>query len=168
MIESACRPGREPKDILIEINRRIYESMERNWFVTMTLALFDMQNNTVKFCRAGHMPVFAAENGTVNKYRTIGLGIGLEKGIIFERTLCEEELFLKQNQIFAFFSDGVTEAMNEKMDLFGEDNLTKLLLNKSARRSREILQDIWSSIKTYRGTAEVNDDMTMVLVKITS
>ncbi len=168
MIESACRPGREPRDILIEINKRIYESMERNWFVTMTLALFDMQKNMVKFCRAGHMPVLAAKNGTISKYRTIGLGIGLEKGIIFEKTLSEEEVQLNPNQIFAFFSDGVTEAMNEKMDLFGEDNLTGLLVDKAALNSAEILQDIWKSIKTYRGSAEVNDDMTMVLVKVTS
>ncbi len=168
MIESACRPGREPKDILIEINRRIYESMERNWFVTMTLALFDMQKNKVKFCRAGHMPVFAAKNGTVNRYRTIGLGIGLERGIIFEKTLCEEEVQLNPDQIFAFFSDGVTEAMNEKMDLFGEDNLVELLINKSGYNSCDILEDVWKSIKEYRGGAEVNDDMTLVLVKITS
>ncbi len=168
MIESACRPGREPRDILIEINKRIYESMERNWFVTMTLALFDMQKNKVKFCRAGHMPVFAAKNGTINRYRTIGLGIGLERGIIFEKTLCEEEVQLNPDQIFAFFSDGVTEAMNEQMDLFGEDNLIDLLLNKSEYKSRDILQDVWKSIKDYRGSAEVNDDMTMVLVKVKS
>lgn len=166
MIESACIPGREPKEILIDINKRIYESMERSWFVTMTLALFDMKKNKVKFCRAGHMPVFAAQNGTISKYRTIGLGIGLERGIIFEKTLCEEEVVLNKDQIFAFFSDGVTEAMNEQMDLFGEDKLTELLLNKSSHNSSEILKEIWKNIKNYRGTAEVNDDMTMVVVKI--
>ncbi len=166
MIESACRPGREPKDILVEINRRIYDSMERNWFVTMTLALFDMEKNKVNFCRAGHMPVFAAKNGTINKYRTVGLGIGLEKGIIFEKTLCEEEVQLKPDQIFAFFSDGITEAMNEHMDLFGEDKLSELLVNKSSHKSSDILQEIWKSINSHRGSAEVNDDMTMLLVKI--
>jgi serine phosphatase RsbU (regulator of sigma subunit) len=168
MIESACIPGKEPKEILIDINKRIYESMERSWFVTMTLALFDMKENKVKFCRAGHMPVFAATNGAISKYRTIGLGIGLERGIIFEKTLCEEEVVLNKNQIFAFFSDGVTEAMNEQMDLFGEDKLTELLLNKSSNNSSEILKEIWSTIQNYRGTAEVNDDMTMVVVKILS
>ncbi len=166
MIESACTPDRNPKEILIDINRRIYDSMERNWFVTMTLALFDMKENKVKFCRAGHMPVFAAKNGTINKYRTMGLGIGLERGIIFEKTLYEEELVLNKGQIFAFFSDGITEAMNEQMDLFGEDKLTELLINRTSHQSSEILNDIWKNIRAYRGSAEVNDDMTMVLVKV--
>jgi serine phosphatase RsbU (regulator of sigma subunit) len=166
MVETTCKPDKEPREILIDINKRIYESMERSWFVTMTLALFDMKENKVKFCRAGHMPVLAAQNGTLSKYRTVGLGIGLEKGIIFEKTLCEETVMLNKNQIFAFFSDGVTEAMNEKNDLFGEDKLTEMLLHKSAFSSNDILKNIWQGIKTYRGSAEVNDDMTMVVVKV--
>ena len=96
----------------------------------------------------------------------MGLGIGLECGIIFGKTLIEEELDLIKNQIFAFFSDGVTEAMNEQMDLFGEDKLTELLINRSSHRSSDILNDIWKNIQIYRGSAEVNDDMTMVVVKV--
>ncbi|HSD64007.1 MAG TPA: SpoIIE family protein phosphatase [Ignavibacteriaceae bacterium] len=166
MVESACLPGRLPKEILIDINKRIYTSMERSWFITMTVALFDMQNNKVNFCRAGHMPVFAVQDGTISKYRTMGLGVGLEKGIIFEKTLCEEEVSLSKNQVFAFFSDGVTEAMNEQKELFGEETLSRLLLNKSSFCSLEILKDIWKTIHNFRGQAEVNDDMTMVLVKV--
>jgi sigma-B regulation protein RsbU (phosphoserine phosphatase) len=127
-----------------------------------------MKENRVRFCRAGHMPVFAANNGSVSKYRTTGLGIGLEKGLIFEQTLIEEEVKLKKNQIFAFFSDGITEAMNEQLDLFGEDKLSEILINKSSRCSKDLLDEIWKNIQTYRGKAEVNDDMTMVLVKVVS
>ncbi len=140
--------------------------MERNWFITMTVALFDMKKNLVNFCRAGHMPVFAVQDGTINKYRTMGLGVGLEKGLLFEKTLMEEEIPLNNNEIFAFFSDGVTEAMNERKDLFGEEELSRILLHKSTYCSKEILKEIWQTIQTFRGQAEVNDDMTMVLVKV--
>jgi serine phosphatase RsbU (regulator of sigma subunit) len=166
MIQIACTPGKSPKEILIEINRRFYESIERNWFVTMTLALFDMEKRIVKFCRAGHMPVLFASNGTVHSYRTQGIGIGLEKGLIFEKTLIEEEVPIRPGNLFAFFSDGITEAMNETEDMFGEEQLYKMLRNTSAKRSGEIMNDIWNSVKAFRGSAEQNDDMTMVLVKI--
>jgi len=69
-------------------------------------------------------------------------------------------------QIYAFFTDGVTEAMNEQYDLFGEDKLTTILKNKSSYRSTEIMNEIWQSVNSFRGTAEVNDDMTMVIVKV--
>jgi serine phosphatase RsbU (regulator of sigma subunit) len=166
MIESACKPDKKPKEILIDINKRFYESMEKSWFITMTIALFDMKQNKVSFCRAGHMPVLTVQDGTIKEYRTTGLGVGLERGMIFGKTLNEEVVVLSNNQVFAFFSDGVTEAMNEKNDLFGEEELSSLILNKSSHCSKGILEDVWKTIHAFRGNAEVNDDMTMVLVKV--
>jgi serine phosphatase RsbU (regulator of sigma subunit)/MFS family permease len=166
MIQFACTPGKSPKEIMIELNKRFYLSLERNSFATMTLALFDTENKKVTFCRAGHMPLLTATNGTVRSYRTQGIGVGLEKGTIFNRTLVEEEIKLKPGQIYAFFSDGITEAMNEYYDLFGEDKLSEILKGKSHKTSSEIMGEIWGSLNTFRGAAEQNDDMTMVIVKV--
>ncbi len=166
MVQFACTSDSSPKEILVEINKRIYGEMERNWFITMSIAYFDLEKNIVKFCRAGHMPLLTAINGTVQSHRTQGIGVGLEKGNIFEKSLMEEELELKPGQTFAFFTDGITEAMNEQQDMFGEDKLSSILKSKSFQRSTEIMDEIWSSINTFRGTAEVNDDMTMVIVRV--
>jgi len=166
MIKLGCTDHRSPKDVLIDVNRRMYEELDRSWFVTITLALFDMEEQTLKFCRAGHMPVVMASNGTVQAYRTDGIGVGMEKGIIFEKSLVEEVVKLHPGQIYAFFTDGVTEAMNERSGLFGDDSLNEILKNKSRHRSAEIVNEIWHSVKTFRGSAEVNDDMTMVVVKV--
>ncbi len=166
MMQLACTAGRSPKEILIEVNRRLYEVLDKHSFVTMTLALFDMKNNKVRFCRAGHMPILAALNGTISSYRTKGIGIGLERGLLFEKTLIEEEITLKPGQIYLFFSDGVTEAMNEKNDLYGEEQLAELLKHKIDRRSTEIMDEIWKAVGVFRGNAHQNDDMTMVVVKV--
>ncbi len=166
MIQLACAPGKTPREIMIEVNKKFYDAIERNSFVTMTLALFDTELNKVTFCRAGHMPVLTAMNGSVHSYRTQGIGVGLEKGIIFEKTLIEEEVELKPGQIYAFFSDGITEAMNESLELFGEDNLSGLLKNGMSKTSTDIMNRIWDSINQFRGTAEQNDDMTMVIVRV--
>jgi len=166
MIKISCSQNKSPKEILVDINRRIYEELDKSWFVTITLALFDLKNLKLKFCRAGHVPILLASNGTVQSYRTQGLGVGIEKGIIFEKSLIEEEVALKPGQIFAFFTDGVTEAMNERNELFGDDSLNSILKNKSKTRSAEIVNEIWQSVKSFRGEAEINDDMTMVVVKV--
>lgn len=166
MIKLNCSDDKSPKDILVDINKRIYTEMDRSSFVTISLALFDLEKRTLRFCRAGHMPVLQASNGTVQSYRTQGLGVGIEKGIIFEKSLVEEEVKISTGQIYAFFTDGVTEAMNEKNELFGDENLNAILKNKSTARSSEIVNEIWSSVQTFRGEAEVNDDMTMVVVKV--
>jgi sigma-B regulation protein RsbU (phosphoserine phosphatase) len=166
MMQVACVDNRSPRDILIEINRNLYVSMEKDWFVTITLALFDLEKNIVRVCRAGHAPLLAASNGTVSAYRTQGIGVGLEKGTIFDRTLVEEEISLTSGKIFAFYSDGITEAINEKEEFFGEDKLSDLLKGKTNIPSTILMDEIWESLKQFRGKAEQNDDMTMVLVKV--
>jgi sigma-B regulation protein RsbU (phosphoserine phosphatase) len=166
MMQVACVDNRSPRDILIEINRNLYVSMEKDWFVTITLALFDLEKNIVRVCRAGHAPLLAASNGTVSAYRTQGIGVGLEKGTIFDRTLVEEEISLTSGKIFAFYSDGITEAINEKEEFFGEDKLSDLLKGKTNTPSTILMDEIWESLKQFRGKAEQNDDMTMVLVKV--
>jgi len=166
MIQISTKTSSSPKEILIEINKRLYDSIERSWFITMTLALFDTETKTVKFCRAGHMPLITANNGTVESIKTEGIGLGLEKGEVFERTLEEVEIKTKSNQIFAFFSDGITEAMNEKDEMFGEDKLNEVLKGKSNSRSTEVMDKVWSEVKLFRGSTPPNDDMTMVIVKV--
>ncbi len=167
MIQMVCKSSLSPKEILIEVNKRLYESIERNWFITMTLALFDTENGIVKFCRAGHMPLLIGMNGTVQSVKTQGIGLGLEKGDIFEKTLVEDEIKIKPNQVYAFFSDGITEAMNESKELFGEDKLEEILKGKSTFRASEIMNEVWKDIKIFKGKAKPNDDMTMVIVKVT-
>ncbi len=166
MVQITCMDNKTPGDILIEINKRLYQTIERHWFVTMTIALFDMEAETVTVCRAGHVPLLKALNGSVEVLRSGGLGIGLEKGVIFERTLNEYKLPLKRGELYAFFSDGITEAMNEQLEFFGEDNLSELLKNNSGVHSSQVMDDIWKNLETFRGAAEQNDDMTMVLVKV--
>ena len=112
------------------------------------------------------MPLLTANNGTVESIKTEGIGLGLEKGEVFDRTLQEVEIKTKSNQIFAFFSDGITEAMNEKEEMFGEDNLTEILKGKSTNHSADIMNKVWSEVKHFRGNAQPNDDMTMVIVKV--
>jgi sigma-B regulation protein RsbU (phosphoserine phosphatase) len=113
------------------------------------------------------MPLITANNGSIISYKTQGIGVGLESGIIFESSLVEEEVSFTPGQIFAFFSDGITEAMNETNDLFGEEKLSELLRDKSNKTSIELMDEIWESITRFRGRAEQSDDMTMVLVKVT-
>jgi serine phosphatase RsbU (regulator of sigma subunit) len=166
MIQMVCKSNLNPKEILIEVNKRLYESMERNSFITMTLALFDTECNTVRFCRAGHMPLFITSNGKVESVKTQGIGLGLEKGDVFSKTLVEEEIKFRPRQVYSFFSDGITEAMNEKNDLFGEERLINILEKKSSGTSAEIMQNVWDEVKIFKGKIKPNDDMTMVIVKV--
>ena len=166
MIQLACKNSASPREILIEVNKRLYESIERSWFITMTLALFDTKKKTVKFCRAGHMPIMVSTNGKIESIKTQGIGLGLERGEIFDRTIEEVEIDYKSEQIYSFFSDGIPEAMNENDELFGEENLISTLKQNSNNSAIKIMQNVWEEVKKFKGHKKPNDDMTMVIVKV--
>ena len=166
MFQFACTSDKSPKEILIEINRKIYNSIERNSFITISVGLFDYNKKKLTFCRAGHMPLYVSKDGKIEKYQSQGLGVGLDKGELFEKTLVQDEIPINSGESFAFFSDGITEAMNEQTELFNDVRLKTILHKISNSTATEQVNTIFNSVKKFRGNAEPNDDMTLVVVKV--
>lgn len=167
MLQLICNDQKTPKELLIDLNRRLFESMEKNWFITMSVALFDMKAGKVSFCRAGHVPIIQVSQTESQIFQPRGIGVGLENGKIFESSLVEVEHELKKDDVWIFVSDGVTEAMDEEKNLFGIENLIEIVNRNHENRANKIMLEIISSLEQYRGKAEQNDDITGVIVRIT-
>ena len=166
MIQFATQMFESPKDILIEVNRQIYEQIDRKSFVTMVIALFDLENMTVKISRAGHNPVLFSKNGTIEILKNNGLGLGLEKGKFFEPNLEETSLKISEGNLFIFYTDGLNEAMNSSKAEIGLDNVIGIIKENKNKPSIDIQNNLLESVSAFRGNAEQNDDMTMVIVKV--
>ena len=98
-----------------------------------------------------------------------GLVVGLHlEGIEekFAELLVEEKISIGQGDLFAFYTDGITEAMNEESDLFGEERLSRLLEEHAKLPSGEIQERILSDVEAFVGGAEQHDDMTIVLLRV--
>jgi phosphoserine phosphatase RsbU/P len=165
MIQIIAPMYRDPKEILIQVNRQIYESLERRSFITMIIALFDLETKEVRICRAGHNKALIGVNGTLEYLKGGGIGLGLERGPVFEQELEEVKQPLNNNSIFVFYSDGLTEAMNAGMSQFGEEAVFDIVKQKRGLGAREIQHTILKSVEDFRGAAEQNDDLTVVVVK---
>lgn len=68
--------------------------------------------------------------------------------------------------IFIFYTDGISEAMNNKGEEFGEERLEALLRRNSAASAKEILENIRKTVFAFTGSAPQHDDFTMVVVKV--
>jgi len=165
MIQFASRVYPSPKDILVEVNRRIYDGIERKSFITMIIALFDLSTRKVTICRAGHNPALVASNGQVSFLKLRGIGLGLEPGLIFghELEMFDEEL--KPGKLFLFYSDGLTEGMNEKREEFGEERVLDSIRNYQTVSADVLQRTVIDTLMSFRGNAEQNDDITVVVVK---
>jgi sigma-B regulation protein RsbU (phosphoserine phosphatase) len=65
-----------------------------------------------------------------------------------------------------FYTDGISEAMNEGDDCFGEQRLGALVEEHSHLSSEELRERLLREIEAFVGQAPQHDDMTLILLKV--
>ena len=86
-----------------------------------------------------------------------------DKGI-FERHWKKLQ-FNRKARIYIFFTDGISEAMNPYFQLFGEENIKRIIKDNSNKSAEEIKNVLLNAIIAFRGAAYQNDDLTFVILK---
>ena len=158
-----------PARVLSKMNRLFYENVKRGIFISMVYGIFDTRKNTLTLARAGHNPVVMhrPHHKESQAIHSRGIAIGMEKGDVFDQTIQEITLPFQINDLFIFYTDGCTEAMNKHKEEFGEKRFTAIIEQNSNHNADEVLQRIFSEIKKFTGRQKQHDDMTVVVVKIT-
>ena len=157
-----------PAEFLKEMNSLFYENVERGTFISMVSGVFDLENKKFIFARAGHNPVIVRNSSpeNVETLNPAGLALGLEKGTVFNNTIKEVQMNIMPGDVFVFYTDGFTEALNKLKEEFGEERLITIVKENSVLSSEELLNKIIKEVKTFMGKTPQHDDMTMVLVKV--
>lgn len=165
----AASDGRsDPLETLADVNAGIHSLGNRSVFVTMLFGVFDPVLRTFRFVRAGHTPLlWRKASGEVATLSPRGIGVGMISPRMFS-TLCDRSTITTgPGDFLILYSDGVTEAMNEHSEEFGDDRLLTTVRDRitdsmSAEEARVILVQ---AVDDFRGTAPAHDDMTLVVVK---
>jgi serine phosphatase RsbU (regulator of sigma subunit) len=168
LVLSLSRIYESPAMLLCEANRILSANMDARSFITMTYAVVDTAARTMRYARAGHNPILQLEKGS-GRTRVLtpqGLGLGIDRGDRFEKILEEAQVPLRPGDLFLFFTDGLSEAMNVKAELFGEQRLREILEQGEALGHEELKERILSEIRAFVGAAAQHDDMTMVILKV--
>jgi len=166
LIRFASKLFKTPKSILCEVNKQIYKKLEKNFFVTTNLALFDFSKHKMKLARAGHNPVLLFRNDSYKILRSKGIGLGLDNESVFNENLEEIEIDLLKNDVFVFYTDGLDEAMNSVKEEFGLNRVISSITKNINEDSKTIQNELIEEIKEHRGNAEQNDDISIVTIKI--
>jgi serine phosphatase RsbU (regulator of sigma subunit) len=168
LVLSLSRIYDSPARLLIEANRILAANMDSRSFVTMTYAVVDTGARCMRYARAGHNPVlhFEAATGATHVLAPAGLGLGLDPGPRFEKILEERQLPLQPGDFFLFFTDGLSEAMNNGAELFGEGRLRGILGASEGLDSEALKQRILAEVRAFVGEAAQHDDMTLVVLKV--
>ena len=165
-----------PRQLLIEVNRILSDHLDTRSFITMTYAVIDLQARTLVFARAGHTPfVYLPAAASANQPRKAqvlvpdGMVLGLRVPNIerlFPHHLTEHTIEFRTGDVMALYTDGITEAMNEAGDLFGEGRLAHLVEQHAHLDVAELRERIVREVEAFAGTEDQHDDLTMILLKI--
>jgi serine phosphatase RsbU (regulator of sigma subunit) len=171
LVLSLSRNFDSPARLLGEANRILAANLDPRSFITMTYAVVDTAARTMRYARAGHNPIlhFEAEGSRARSLAPPGLGLGMDAGARFEAVLREETVPLRKGDVFLFFTDGLSEAMNERDELFGETRLREALERAATANGGDpdALRDhILDDVQRFVGLAAPHDDMTLVVLKV--
>jgi sigma-B regulation protein RsbU (phosphoserine phosphatase) len=164
-----------PRTMLIALNRIIANHLDARSFITMTYAVVDLLARTITYARAGHTPLIyvpgtCADGGPRQVQILVPdgmvVGLKLDNGEMFERHLVEETIPLRAGDLYLLFTDGISEAMNGRDDLFGESRLGRLVETHAHLPPEELRERVLREIAAFVGDAPQHDDMTMILLKI--
>lgn len=160
LIRSAVQSGLSPSAALIKANEQLLENEDIDFFVTVWLAVVDINTGKGLAANAGHEhPTLKHKNGDYEmvKYKH-SLAVATIEGLQFK----EHEFELKAGDELFVYTDGVTEATNSDNELFGEERLVDSLNKCKASGPEELLPHIKADIDEFVGDAPQFDDITML------
>jgi sigma-B regulation protein RsbU (phosphoserine phosphatase) len=162
-----------PRDMLIETDRILSRHLDSRSFITVSYLVVDRRAATLRYARAGHCPLIYvlgpyAPSRTPRLLAPDGmvLGLQLDEGRTFSRLLEEVTLPIGPGDVFLLYTDGISEAMNDTGECFGDVRLAELVGQHADLPSDELRERILRDVGTFAGSAAQQDDMTMVLLRV--
>jgi signal transduction histidine kinase/serine phosphatase RsbU (regulator of sigma subunit) len=157
-----------PRETLSLINRQFHRASASNAFLSLSYAKIDTVSKKMIFASAGHNPpiLYSPSRGKVEMVKSPGMAIGLESKGLFDKVTQETELQLDSGDILFFYTDGITEGMNERQEIYGEERLIDLIKANGNLCPNDLLDRLRTEHQHFVNGMEQFDDMTAVVVKI--
>jgi len=149
---------------MARVNRFLCDSNPQQMFVTALAGILDLKTGRVEYADAGHEPPFILQAaGGVLKVDKVG---GLVLGFIRDEEFRTGSMQLNPGDTLVLYTDGVTEAMNVKHELFGADAIEKTLsLTGQTAASQTIIQGLLEGMRVFVGEAEQHDDIAILAIR---
>ena len=164
LINNMALVGYSAKELAKAINDKICANNKQGFFITMLAAIIDVKSGEISFINCGHnMPLIKRNNGD---YEYLKLNSNIALGVFENADFEIYETKLNEGDILFTYTDGITEASNNKDEMFGEQRLLSYLNStKKEDKLSTISETILNKVNDFRGTAPQSDDITMLIFK---
>lgn len=166
ILRTVSREHPHPADVLRRSNELIFQDSDSGMFVTVFYCLYDAKKRLMRFASAGHNELFLYRKRTeeVEFYKTRGAPLGILSSEEYGE-FQESEFKVEQDDVILLFTDGVTEAINEKKEEFGEERLIQLFKEIHDLSVQEIIHTVYQKVQEFSGEEPQFDDVTLMVIK---
>jgi phosphoserine phosphatase RsbU/P len=163
LIRASTMTNADPAGSISHANKMICEDSKTSMFVTLFYAILDSREMTLNYVNAGHNPPLLLQGASSDVRLLKAKGIAL--GVMDDAELQSVKVDLKPGDVLVLYTDGVTEAINDKEEEFGEERLLAIITKNRDRPAQEIMDTILAAITDYAGDRPQYDDITLMVMR---
>jgi len=154
------------KDIFRDINREFTHDVDKSGqFMTLFLTRIDRNKSSMEWVTAGHDPAIIYDPVTDAFIDLKGKGLAL--GVMEDTNYEEHSQGIEPGQIICIGTDGIWEAHNSGGEPFGKERLKATIRKYASTSAEAIVQSIIDAVEAFCENVEQEDDITLVIVKVT-
>jgi serine phosphatase RsbU (regulator of sigma subunit) len=152
----------EPADLITRLNVQVCRHAPGTRFITLFYAVFDPRSGSLTYVSAGHMPpLLLRGDGSCEKLTDGGISLGM-----FEHsTYSTGQVVIQPEDLFAVYSDGITEAESQKGVPFDEIGLETALKASQDESLAEVGAAVVRAVERHTDSHKFADDLTILLLR---
>ena len=151
----------QPERLLQSVNRLFYENTADNAFATFFYSEFDDRTGRLRYANCGHLPgLLLRGDGGVERLDSTAPVLGLFRE--WDCPTAERELF--PGDLLAIYTDGITEAFNDRDEEFGEERLIDTLQRCRDLSPNDLVGAIFDEVRRF-SPHEQRDDFTLIVAR---
>ncbi|MBV9158694.1 MAG: SpoIIE family protein phosphatase [Acidobacteriaceae bacterium] len=151
----------DPAVLVSKLNQQICAHTSPEKYATFFFALYDESSRILTYTNAGHLSPLLFRNGDVVSLDSNGTVVG---AFPFSK-YGESSLTMAPADLLVCYTDGITEPANAYDEEFGEQRLIELVKQHAHRDDHEIIRIVFEAVRSWTGTPELHDDMTLLLAR---
>ncbi len=153
--------------LMTNVNQLVFDATPINRYATFFYGQYQHENRVFRYVNAGHNPPVVlrrSKDGSTHVIRleTGGPVVGLFPGAPYQ----EGSLILDPGDLFVGFTDGISEAMNNQDEEWGEERMIPAAAANSGRPAAEMIPFLMAEADRFAAGAPQHDDMTLIVLKV--
>jgi serine phosphatase RsbU (regulator of sigma subunit) len=163
VMRMAVRLGQDLQAEVGAANEVLAADNLESMFTTLFCAVLDLSTGTLVWCNCGHPPALVLRRGAAS-FESLGMcgpPLGVIEGVTYKSTVA---IMLAPGDALFLYTDGVSEAENPKLEMFGVKRLEAALIEARGKSARLVTEHVVERVTAFAAGAPQSDDITCIAI----